>query len=87
MPEAINDPVSVALFSNHTSGKIIPYSVYWHGRRYLTKTVGLHHTYRHGRTLVHVFSVTDGATFFRLEMNTETLDWRLTEVENEDSSS
>lgn len=77
MTESINESVSVALWSNHVTRKIIPYSFYWHGRRYQMKQVGLHHTYRQGRILIHVFSVTDGAQFFRLEMNAETLEWRL----------
>jgi hypothetical protein len=81
MPEAINEPISVALWSNHITRKIIPYSLYWHGRRYQIKNVGLHHTYRQGRILIHVFSVTDGVSFFRLEMNGDTLEWRLLEVE------
>ena len=55
----------------------MPYSLYWHGRQYRMKQVGFHHSYRMGRALIHVFSVTDGATFFRLEMNTETLEWKL----------
>lgn len=83
MPEAINEPVSVALWSNHVSGKIMPYSLYWHGKRYQIRQMGFHHSFRQGRTLVHAFSVTDGVTFFRLEMNTETLDWKLTEVESQ----
>jgi len=82
MPEPINEPVSVALWSNHASRKTMPYSVYWRGRRYVITTIGLHHTYREGRTLVHMFSVTDGITFFKLALNSETLDWRLIEVED-----
>lgn len=81
MPEAINEPVSVALWSNHVSRKIMPYSLYWHGRQYQIKNVGLHHMYRQGRVLIHVFSVTDGINFFRLEMNAETLEWHLLEVD------
>lgn len=30
---------------------------------------------------MHVFSVTDGVTFFRLELNAETLEWQLLDVE------
>ena len=81
MSEAINEPVSVTLWSNHITHKIIPYGLYWHGRRYQIKQVGLHHMYREGRVLIHVFSVTDGINFFRLEMNAETLAWRLLDVD------
>lgn len=83
MPEPINEPVSVVLWSSHVSRKIMPYSLYWHGRRYQITNVGLHHTYREGRTLVHMFSVTDGMTFFKLAFNSETLNWKLLEVESD----
>ncbi len=82
MTEAVNESVSVAFWSNHVTRKTFPYSLYWHGRRYLITDIGFHHTYRDGRTLVHMFSVTDGNTFFKLLFNTETLEWRLLEVES-----
>ena len=81
MSEAIHESVSVALWSNHAAHSIMPYSVYWHGRRYLITKVGFHHTYREGRVLMHMFSVTDGNTFFKLMFDTETLFWTLVEVE------
>jgi hypothetical protein len=80
MAEHINESVSVALWSNHTTNKTVPYSLYWHGRRYHITTVGLHHTVREGRVLTHIFSVTDGTTFFKLKFDTETLGWKLLEV-------
>lgn len=83
MPETINESVSVALVSNHRIGTVIPTVVFWHGRRYQIQTVGLHHVVREGRTLIHMFSVTDGNMFFKLAFNTETLHWRLLEVEHD----
>ncbi len=80
MAEDINESVSVALWSNHTTKKILPYSLYWHGIRYRITTVGFHHTLREGRVLTHIFSVTDGINFFKLKFNTETLLWKLLEV-------
>lgn len=81
MSEAINESVSVALWSNHTTHSILPYSIYWHGRRYPISKVGFHHTVRLGRVLTHIFSVTDGTTFFKIMFDTETLFWTLVEVE------
>jgi hypothetical protein len=40
----------------------------------------LHHTFRSGRTLFHVFSVASKSLFFRLVLNTDTLFWRLEEI-------
>ena len=82
MAEAINEPVSVTLWSNHATRKVLPYSLYWHGRKYTVTTVGFHHTYRDGRTLMHMFSVSDGNTFFKLSLDSETLTWKLVEVES-----
>ena len=82
MPQTIDESVSVTLVSNHSTHHILPYSVMWQGRTYTIKKVGLHHTTRDGRTLLHIFSVTDGTTFFKLQFNTETLLWKLLEVDD-----
>jgi hypothetical protein len=81
MPETIDESVSVDLLSNHTKGHAYPWVINWRGNRYMITKVGLHHTMRDGRTLYHVFAVTDGNTFFKLQFNTETLGWRLLEIE------
>lgn len=80
MRTTLNEAVSVSLVFDHTTGRAAPKRLTRQGRTYTITQVGLHHTYRRGRTLVHVFSVTDGNTFFRLEMDAETLHWVLTEV-------
>lgn len=82
MPEPIDESVSVALLSNHATHTVLPYSIQWRGRSYKIQNVGLHHTVREGRVLLHMFSVTDGNTSFRLQFNTETLGWRLLEVDS-----
>jgi hypothetical protein len=82
MAEAIDESVSVDLLSNHLKGQVYPWAIHWRGTKYYMKKVGFHHTVRGGRTLFHVFSVTDGTTFFKLQLNTETLGWRLLEVDS-----
>lgn len=82
MPEPIDESVSVALLSNAQAHTVLPYSIQWRERSYKIQNVGLHHTVREGRVLLHMFSVTDGNTFFRLQFNTETLGWRLLEVDS-----
>jgi hypothetical protein len=81
MAEPIDEAISVDLLSNHVRGKNYPYMLNWRGRRYMITIVGLHHTTRVGRDLIHIFSVSDGTTSFRLSFNTLTLNWRLLEVE------
>lgn len=80
MGEIINEQISVNLLFNHLRRSVTPTSLYWHGRRYTITKVGLHHITREGRTMLHIFSVTDGTTAFKLELNTETLGWKLLEV-------
>ncbi len=81
MAESINESISVDLLSNHLKGKAWPWLVHWRGNRYMITKVGFHHTVRDGRTLYHVFSVTDGNSFFKLQFNTDTLSWKLIEIE------
>lgn len=57
-----------------------PKWVKWRNRVYKIEKVGLHHSYREGRTLFHVFSVATPALFMRLVLNSETLQWKLEEI-------
>ncbi len=86
MSEIVNETVSVALASDQGKKQVFPYALYWRGRHYRLNKVGLHHTLREGRVLLHVFSVSDGNTFFRLVLNTETLTWKLLEVDDENNN-
>lgn len=81
MSETIDESVSVDLLSNHVNKKAYPWIIHWRNNRYMVTKIGLHHTVREGRTLMHVFSVTDGNTFFKLKFDTETLSWKLLEVD------
>ncbi len=80
MLEKISLPVSVRMSFNSVSRKVVPEIVVWNGRNYRINKIGLHHTYKGGRTLFHVFSVASDTLFFRLVLNTETLHWRLEEI-------
>jgi len=84
MTEKISEPVSVSLGFDHIKGKSSPKWVVWNGRMYPVVKVGLHHTFRQGRTLFHVFSVISKTAFFRLVFNTDSLHWSLEEVGNND---
>lgn len=80
MLQKIDEPVSVNLFFNSKGAKVTPTFLVWNQKRYEIKQIGLHHTYKKGRTLLHVFSVVCDECFMRLVLNTETLHWRLEEV-------
>lgn len=59
-----------------------PKWVKWGPRIYQVKKIGLHHTYREGRTLYHIFSVVTDSLFLRLKFNTENLSWQLEDIED-----
>jgi len=44
--------------------------------------VGLHHLYREGKVLFHIFSVVADTLFMRLRFDTDTLYWVLEETED-----
>ena len=59
-----------------------PRWVKWKNRVYKIGKVGFHHTCYKGKILYHVFSVASENLFMRLVFNTESLGWRLEELEN-----
>lgn len=73
----INEKVGVILSDS------FPKHVRWRGRNYSITKIGLHHTYRVGRTLYHIFSVLSGSIFMRLKLDTDNLKWELEEISND----
>jgi hypothetical protein len=70
MNQRIAEPVSVALVFKHATAEVAPVQVSWRGRMYKITKIGFHHTFRDGRTLIHVFSVVAGNFFMRLKQVT-----------------
>jgi len=73
MTEPIGEKVKVGMSDS-------PKWVNWQNRTYQVEKIGLHHTFREGRILYHVFSLSTKTLFMKLCLNTETLDWRLLEI-------
>lgn len=80
MIQKISAPVSVKLVFDHKRGKVGPTALVWQGRVYKIVKIGLHHTYRKGRTLFHCFSVATESLFFRLVLDSDNLHWKLEEI-------
>lgn len=80
MIQRINAPISVNLVFDHKRRSVYPKHILWEGRIYQVTKIGLHHTYRLGRTLFHVFSVMTPTLFFKLVFNTDTLHWSVEEI-------
>ncbi len=75
-----------------------PKYVIWKGRSHNITQIGLHHYFRQGKTLYHVFSVVtstlfttkaeahthvSGECFMRLKLDTDSLIWKLEEISEE----
>lgn len=80
MIQKLNVPISVTLVFDHKKRIVLPKEIIWEGKNYPILKIGLHHTYRMGQTLFHVFSVASETLFFRLVLNTENLFWTLEEI-------
>lgn len=78
--QKISEVVSVSLSFDHSKNKVYPRWVVWNGRLYPVTRIGLHHTFRQGSTLYHVFSVIAKTLFMKLVLNTDNLHWQLEEI-------
>ncbi len=85
MNEVINERVSVITIYDAFRGSVMPARLRWRGREYRINKLGYHHKVRSGRTLIHVFSVANDTTAFKLELNTDNLMWILQEVYDQSS--
>ncbi len=79
--QRINEEVSVTLVFDSITKRTYPKSILWKNKLYQVEKIGLHHKYRQGRILFHVFSVTTEGSFMRLGFNTDNLHWNLEEVD------
>jgi hypothetical protein len=80
MIQNISESVSVSFVFDSQKRSVEPKALIWNKKLYAVKKVGLHHKFRQGRTLYHVFSVASKNLFFRLVLNTESLYWQLEEI-------
>lgn len=83
MREECDDIVSVlASFAPgpRSTMRVTPHLLKWKGRRYRLGTMGLYHPEKRGTKRLHIFSFSSGETAFRVELDSETLEWRLREV-------
>jgi hypothetical protein len=83
MFQKYDDNVNViAAFSRgpKNSVKVVPHIVDWRGRRYRVDHFGLYHPARRGNQNFHVFELSSGPLWLKLELNPETLEWKLRET-------
>jgi hypothetical protein len=80
MIQKLDAPISVVLVYNHHARRVEVAKILWEGREYKVNKLGLHHVFRKGETLFHVFSVEAQTLFFRIILDTNTLSWRVAEI-------
>jgi len=80
MQETINEKISVITKYDRMTGAVLPIKFRWQGREYRVIKLAYYHKFRQGRNICHIFHVTDGATDFKLRLDTENLHWTLEEV-------
>lgn len=80
MNHTINESISVSLVYDSKTKKSAPRSIIWKNRIYRVNKLGLHHSYREGDRLCHIFSVLCGNVLFKLNFDTYSLHWKLMEI-------
>ena len=83
MNEVINEKISVITIFYRQKGLTIPKKIRWQGRNYDIVKLTYHHKINEGRTIFHIFHVTDGNVDFRLKFDSNSLIWVLEEVYTE----
>lgn len=73
----MNEIVDVLTISRKGRGIVVPILIKWRNQRYRVKEIGLSHPKQIGRVLHHIFEGSDGRLTFRLDYNTESLQWTL----------
>jgi len=81
MRESLDEPVSVVWYYHAKTKHLQPHTVSWNGQDYRLGKIDFWHKTRHGDTLIHHFSIADtkGQVYFKLALNTDTLQWTLEE--------
>jgi hypothetical protein len=76
----VNQSVEIIASYKREGSKLMPRIMEWNNRVYKFTRLGFHHATNKGKRLVHIFSVTDETSTFRLEFDTENLSWTLAEI-------
>jgi hypothetical protein len=80
MTEKLNDEVGAIVVYQAGKAHPLPWKIKWRSRYLTFKQVDLCHPVWEGRTLHYVYSVCDGANYYRLDYNTRSQSWFLMEV-------
>lgn len=71
------DVVAVFKRQGDIGSLCMPAKMRWRGKEIEITELGLRHPTVHGKRMIHVFHVTDGANGYRIEFDAESLTWTL----------
>jgi len=75
-----NEPVKVLAVYDPATGRTVPHKLNWSGKTHILSRLAYYHRERIGRSIRHIYHVTDGELDFRLFVDSDTLSWTLSEV-------
>ncbi len=81
MRESLDEPVSVIWSYNAKTRHVQPHRLSWNNQDYALGKMDFWHKTREGDVLIHHFSIADtlGQVYFKLALNTDTLQWTIEE--------
>ena len=81
MRPSLNEPVSVVWYYNARNHHMQPYMLTWNNQDYRHGAIDFWHKTWSGNHQIHHFSISDkdGGAYFKLALNTDTLNWVLEE--------
>ena len=77
MYQQINEPIQV--ISKFTEGKILPLKFLWQGREFFVQKINLTYHHFECRAKIYYFAVSDSANYFKLQFDSNSLNWTLLE--------
>jgi len=76
--EWINELVEVRV--DFCGKRVLPRTMFWNNNLYQIRVVNMIHSSREGSRKLFFFSVSDLTNYFKLQLDTESLEWRLIEM-------
>ncbi len=76
--EWVNEPVEVRV--DFCGRHVMPRAMRWNNRTYPIDRVNMVHSSNNGECKLFFFSVSDKTNYFKLQLNTSNLEWRLVEM-------
>ena len=76
--EWVTEPVAVRV--DFCGKRVIPRAMHWNNKLYAIRSVNMVHSTNEGRRKLFYFSVSDTTNYFKLQLDTSSLEWKLVEL-------